>query len=129
MATNSDIVKRMNAACLAKDYDTIATMLDSKYTFKDPSMSFDNPKDFIEFMKNCPFDGGFENVEMIEQGDKVVQTLDCVMTKPVAFRFRMCDILTFKNGKVISEEAFFDSAQFPEEAKQAAEKSMQKKAA
>lgn len=127
--SNIETVKRMNAACRDKDFDTAASLLHPDYTFKDPAMSFYNPKDFLEFMKSCPMDGDFKNVEMVESGDKVIQTLDCVMTKPLSFEFRMCDILTLKDGKIIAEEAFYDTAQIPEEAKRIAEKNKQKNAA
>jgi ketosteroid isomerase-like protein len=68
-------------------------------------------------MKDCPFDVSIHNVQMLEDGNKVVQTLDCVMTAPIPFRFRMCDILTIEDGKVRSEETFYDTAQFPPEVK------------
>ena len=55
-------------------------------------------------MKNCNADTKFENVEMSEMvGDKVAQVLECVTTKPAAFRFRMCDVLIFKDGKKVAE--------------------------
>lgn len=127
MASNVDIVKRLNQAAESKDFETVKALLHPKYTLKDPVMSFQSPQEFLQFMKDCPFTCRMENVSFIAEGDKVAQTLDAVMTSPVSFRFRMCDVLTFEDGKVRSEEVFYDPAQIPQEAKDIAEKSMKGK--
>jgi ketosteroid isomerase-like protein len=129
MTSNVDTVKRLNAACQAKDFRMVESVLHPDFKFKDPTMTLNNPKEYLEFMQNCPFDGKLENATFIESGDKVVQILDCKMTKPSAFTMHMCDVLTFRDGKLVGEEVFFDTAQIPEEAKNIAEKAMQNKKA
>jgi ketosteroid isomerase-like protein len=129
MTPNIDIVKRLNQACLSKDFDTVKSLLHPNYSLKDPMMSFNSPDEFIAFMKECPFECKMENVSFIAEGDKVVQMLDAVMTAPIAFRFRMCDVLTLENGKVRSEEVFYDPTQIPEEAKTLNQKTAKKQAA
>ena len=122
MTSNIDTVKRLNKASAEKDFKTLESLLHPDYTFKDPTTSFDNPKDFIDFMKSCPMDGSVKTSSFIESGDTVVQIVDCSMTKPAKFNMHMCDILSFKDGKLIAEEVFFDTAQIPEEvAKMASE--------
>ncbi len=121
MSANIETVKRFNKACEEKDADAIAEFLHPEYTFKEPKMSFDNPKDFLEFMKICPFTGKPENIDFIEDGDKVVQIFDCSMSEPLSFTYRMCDILHFKDGKIIAEEVFYDTAQIPKDAVDIAE--------
>jgi len=130
MASNIALVERLNKAAETKDFDTVKSLLHPDYTLKDPMMEFHSAKEALEFMKDCPFECKLENVEFVaESGDKVVQTLDAVMVAPVSFRFRMCDILTIEDGKVCSEEVFYDTAQIPPEARQIGEKAMKAKAA
>lgn len=124
--SNVEIVKRLNEACQAKDREAVESCLHKDFTFKDPTMSFDNPDEYVEFMMNCPFDGKLENAEMINAGDRVIQIIDCKMTRPSSFTIHMCDVLTFRDGKVISEEVFFDTKQIPEEASNAANSASQK---
>lgn len=127
MSNHIDIVKRMNKACEAKDFETVKALLHPKYTLKDPMMEFKSPEEFLESMKSCPFTCRLENVSFVAEGNKVVQTLDAVMTAPLSFRFRMCDILTIEDGKIRSEEVFYDTAQIPKEAMEMAQKSMKDK--
>ena len=117
----------MNKAAETKDFETVKALLHPKYTLKDPMMEFNSPQEFLEFMKECPFDCRLENVSFVAEGNKVVQTLDAVMTAPISFRFRMCDIITIEDGKIRSEEVFYDTAQIPKEAKELGEKSMKDK--
>lgn len=117
MNSNVEIVKRLNAACMSKDFKTIESMLHSEFTFKDPTMSLNSPKEYIEFMRNCPFDGNLEEPMIMADGDKVIQIINCNMTEPVKFTIQMCDILTFKDGKLYAEDVIYDTAQLPSEAK------------
>jgi len=115
MSANIDLVKKLNNACESKDFEKAKSLLHPEYTLKDPQMRLKGPQEFVEFMQNCPMDGSMKNASFIEAGDKVVQTLDCVMTKPTSFTFRMCDIVTIKDGKIFSEETFYDTGSFPKE--------------
>ena len=40
---------------------------------------------------------------------------DWVVEEPFRGTIRMCDVITLRDGKVISEELFYDSAKFPKE--------------
>lgn len=126
MSKGIDLVKRFNLACETRDFDTIESMLHPSYTLLDPIMSFDNPQDFIRFMKDCTFTCSLQDVSFVEQGNKVAQTLDAVMTAPVPYRFRMCDIITIEEGKIRSEETFYDTAQIPPEAKEASKRDLER---
>lgn len=124
MNDNIEIVKRMNKACETKDFKAVEALLHPKYTLKDPMMECKSPQEFLQFMKDCPATCHLENVSFVAEGNKVVETLDAVMTAPVPFRFRMCDILTIEDGKIRSEEVFYDTAKIPEEAKEMGQSAM-----
>lgn len=111
---NIEIVKRLNLACEEKDFDTIRQLIHPQYRLKDPQMQLNGPDEFIAFMQDCP-GGRLENIRMFEDGDQVIQTLDCVIDTPRSYRMRMCEVLTIKDGKVIDDETFYDTAQVPEE--------------
>lgn len=127
MTNNIDIAKRMNKAAEAKDFETIKSLLHPQFTIKDPMMECNSPQEFLERMKECPGICHFENTSFVSEGNKVVQTLDMVTTAPVAFRLRMCSILTIEDGKIRSEEVFYDTAKIPKEAKELGEKLMKDK--
>lgn len=118
MASNLEITRRLNEACMKKDLDTAVSLIHDDYTWIDPQVTVKGKEEFRRFMENCPSDSSVNNIQMYEAGDTVIQTMECACTKPVAFSFRMCDILTFKDGKVIKEETFYDTAQIPKEAMQ-----------
>jgi hypothetical protein len=116
--TNLEIVRNFNLLCEARRFEEAAEYLHRDYTLRDPQFSYNSPEEFVEGMKSCTGSGKFENVEMAELGpDKVIQVLDCVMTKPVHFTLRMCNLLTLQDGKIIAEEAFYDLNQIPAEAR------------
>lgn len=127
MANNIDLVKRMNKAAETKDFETVKSLLHPQYTLKDPMIEFNSPQEFLEAMKDCPFTCSFENINFVAEGNKVVQTLDVVTTAPVSYRSRMCCIITIEDGKIRSEEMFYDTAQIPKEAMEIAKKSMKGK--
>ena len=78
-------------------------------------MQMNSPKEAVEFLAQCPFKSKNQNVRFYEVGDTVVQTFDWVVEEPFKGTIRMCDVITLKDGKVISEELFYDSAKFPKE--------------
>jgi len=127
MTNNIDIVKRMNKAAETKDVEAIKSLLHPQYRMKDPMMEINGAQEFLEFMKDCPFTCRIENASFVAEGNKVVQTLDAVMTSPVSYRLRMCSIVTIEDGKFRSEEVFYDTAQIPKEAKEIGEKLMKNK--
>ncbi len=127
--SNIEIVERLNKAVELKDWDVVNELLHQHYKLKDPMMEFNNREEFMAFMKDCPFSCFLENITFVEDGDKVVQTFDAVMTDPIAYTMRMCDILTIEDGKVKSEEMFYDTAKIPEEVKALTQKPTKKKAA
>ncbi len=131
MTANVELVKRLNKAAESRDIEAVRSLLHPNYSLKDPMMELNSAEEFLQFMKDCPFTCHLENVKFLEDGDKVVQTLDAVMDAPVAFRFRMCDIVSIEDGRVRSEEVFYDTARMPKEAKDIAEKGLRslKKAA
>lgn len=115
MSKNLDVVKRCNEAALKKDFDTIKQVLHPNYTLKGPMMSINSADEFIAFMKDCPGECTFENVQFIEAGDKIVQTFDMVMTAPTPSRARVCSVMTLENGKIRSEEMFYDTKDMPQD--------------
>lgn len=121
MSQNVEIAKRLNQACEAKDFETVKSLLHEKYSLQDPQMQINSRDEFIEAMQNCPFECSLQDVKYIEQGDTVVQLFDMNATAPISYRMRMCSVLKFENGKVRSEEMFYDTAQIPKEAKQLGE--------
>ena len=131
MNSNIEIAKKMLKAGESKDMTTLRSFLASNYTLKDPMLSLNGADEAIKFMEDCPTVCTFENTEFVADGDKVVMTGDMVATAPVKFKLRVCDVMKFQNGKITSEEMFYDPSQIPEEAKSAEQKgaSGKKKAA
>ncbi len=129
MTNNIDIVKRVNKAFETKDIEAAKALLHPKYTFKGPMMEANSPQELLEFMKMCPFSCQSENVSFVSEGNKVVQTFDWVSSAPVKFRMRMCDVMTIEDGKIRSEEMFYDTAKFPKEAAELMQKAMEGKKA
>jgi ketosteroid isomerase-like protein len=127
MTSNIETVKRLNNACQNRDFETVKSLLHPGYTLKSPDMQASSPEEFIKFMEECPAECTLENLTFIEDGDQVVQIFDMVSAEPVSYRVRMCDVLKLQNGKVRSEEMFYDTAAFPPEAKEMMEKAAKKK--
>ncbi len=116
MADLLDIVKRANEAFESKDFATIRSLLHSDYRCVGPEMEAHSLDEMLKLMENCPFDCHFENAEYLVSGNKVVQTGDMVATSPVSYRNRMCDVITVEDGKIRSEELFYDTAKVPKAA-------------
>ena len=110
-----EIVKRLNRAFETKDQATFASLLHPNYKFRGSLMQLNSPKEAVEFLAQCPFKSKSQNVRFYEAGDTVTQTFDWVVEEPFKGTIRMCDVITLKDGKVISEELFYDSAKFPKE--------------
>jgi ketosteroid isomerase-like protein len=114
MSSNTEIVKKLYNACKQKDFDTARKLLHPNYSLKDPIMEINSADEFIEMMRECP-GGDFEDLKFVSEGDKVVGIFTGIMNEPVPSRIRMCSVATLENGKVRSEEMFYDTAQMPEE--------------
>jgi ketosteroid isomerase-like protein len=114
MSSNTEIVKKLYDACKQKDFETARKLLHPNYSLKDPVMQVNNADEFIEMMQACP-GGDFEDLKFVAEGDKVVGIFTGIMNEPVPSRLRMCSVATVENGKVRSEEMFYDTAQLPDE--------------
>jgi ketosteroid isomerase-like protein len=124
MPNNVDIAKQLFDACMSKDFEKVRSLLHPQYTLKDPMFELKGPDALIEMISNCPFDNKIENMQIIDGGDTVVSTFDCIAEKPVKSTMRMCDILKIEGGKVRSEEMFYDSAKIPQEVRDMMKQSM-----
>lgn len=120
MPDNLEIVKNLYNACIIKDFETVKSLLDPNYTLKDPMMQLNSAQELIDMMANCP-GGKMENIQFIAQGDKVVGTFD-MSTDDDATPLRMCSIVTLENGKIKSEEMFYDTAKIPQDMKDSVKK-------
>ena len=56
-----------------------------------------------------------EIVSLTSEEDRVVMVFDFVVTEPVQFRIRMCEVYTIEEGKIRSADLYFDTAEFPSE--------------
>ena len=110
-----EIVKKLNQAFETKDQATFASLLHPSYKFRGSLMQMNSPKEAVEFLAHCPFKSKSQNVRFYEAGDTVIQTFDWVVEEPFKGTIRMCDVIILKDGKIISEELFYDSAKFPKE--------------
>jgi ketosteroid isomerase-like protein len=114
MTGNVDVVKKVFDACQKKDYEALRGLVHPDYTLKDPMMELHSADELIEMLKNCP-GGGAENVTFVSEGDKVVSLFDGTMEGQP--KMRMCSVVTIVDGKVKSEEMFYDTAKVPQEMK------------
>lgn len=121
MTGNVDIVKKVFEACHKKDYEALRGLVHTDYSLKDPMMELHGADELIEMMKNCP-GGGAENVTFVSEGDKVVSLFDGVMEGQP--KMRMCSVVTIVDGKVKSEEMFYDTAKISQQMKDMMQKGM-----
>ena len=122
MTDNAKIARQMFDACMNKDFESAKKLLHPQYTLKDPMMKINGPDEMIEMMKNCPFESGMEDIKIVADGDTVVSTF--TMTSPNGPPLRMCSVARMENGQFRSEEMFYDTAQIPQEMKDAARQNM-----
>ncbi|MGQ0526407.1 MAG: nuclear transport factor 2 family protein [Alphaproteobacteria bacterium] len=114
---NKKIVKDLIDACMNKDFDSVRRLTHKDYTLKDPMMTANGVDELIAMMENCPSDGKIENLEIYADGNTVISTFDGTNSEPPT-RMRMCSIIQVENGKVKSEEMFYDSAKIPQDMKE-----------
>lgn len=128
--SNLELVKKAYKAWEAKDIEALRPILHPDYKAKMPGgmeiVGIDGAQKCLE---QCPFESHSENEVYVAEGDKVVRIWDMVTTAPQAFRLRMAELNVVKDGKIILNEAFFDSGSFPKEVQEqfAAEKAKYEK--
>lgn len=111
-----DIVKKAYDAWEAKDIEALRPLLHNDYKAKMPGgMEINGIEGAKECIEACPMESHSENEEYITEGDKVIRIWDMVTTKPSEFRMRMAELNIVKDGKVLFNEAFFDTKQMPKE--------------
>jgi ketosteroid isomerase-like protein len=113
MTDLKNTLEKITAAWEAKDEAAMREFLHDDYHFKGPMMELNGPDECIDCMKNFPFEGTNENIEMITEGNKVVQVWDWVITQPFQERIPMVEVLEFEDGKIIKGRMFFDTNLFP----------------
>ena len=114
MNANSEIVKKLFDACSKKDFETVRSLTHPGYSLKDPLMELHGADELIEMLKSCP-GGSVENLTLITEGDKVVSVFDGLTEGQP--KMRMCSVITLADGKVKSEEMFYDTAKIPQDMK------------
>ena len=115
MSDAIEIVKKLNNAFETKDQAAFRSLLHPKYTFRGSLMALQSPEEAVQFLANCPFKAKSENVQFFVADNTVTQIFDWVVKEPFQGIIRMCDVIALKDGKVFSEELFYDSAKFPKE--------------
>lgn len=114
--SNLDLVKRAYKAWETKDEATLLDLLDANYHADMPGgMTIDGHEGAKEMLKNCPNDCTSEDELYVEQGDNIVRMWTAAFHSPHSFKIRMCELNVVKNGKILRNEAFFDSSSFPQE--------------
>lgn len=117
MANNLQLVKQYFDACAKKDGNALQSLVHPDYSLKDPIFQLSGQKDLIKMIEECPFECSLENMSFISEGDKVAATFENVSADSPFDRLRMCSVMTIENGKIKSEEMFYDSAKIPQEMK------------
>lgn len=124
-----DLVKKAYKAWESKDIEALRAILHKDYRGKLPGgMEIIGIEGAKECLDACPFNTRSEHEEYITEGDRIVRIWDMVADGPDGFRVRMAELNVVKDGKVILNEAFFDSKAFPESAQEEFEKHKQKAA-
>ncbi len=102
------------AGATAQDASMIRPLLTDDFTFKAPMMSFDEPDAYVAHLVG--FCGYAKGSRYIAQGDNVVHIFTLVAMMPDGEKeMEMCDVFTFRGDKIVRQELYTDSRQFPEE--------------
>jgi ketosteroid isomerase-like protein len=122
MSTSMDVVKRAYKAWETKDEATLLEVLSLDYRAIIPGgMSIEGHEGVKKMLKQCPDDVTSKDEQYIEQGDKIVRIWTCVFTQPSSAAVRMAELNVVKDGKVVFNEAFMDTAALPKEFEQKSE--------
>ena len=111
----------MNLIELAKDYYRAYERHDRTFMEEHlaPDFNFTSPfDDHIDrdaYFKRCwpkqPLHQKFDFITVVQDGDKVMIAYDCTMHMPNTLhpdaRFRNAELMTFREGKLVSTEVFF----------------------
>ncbi|MBX9693970.1 MAG: nuclear transport factor 2 family protein [Cyanobacteria bacterium] len=116
MSNALDLVKKAYAAWESKDKNVLKEVLHPDYKADIPGgMEMVGIQCALDSLDDCPVDGHSENESYVVDGDRIVRIWDWVATSPVTFRVRMAELSVVKDGKVVYNEAFFDTSAFPKE--------------
>lgn len=116
MSKNLELVKKAYMAWETKDIDTLRAVLHTNYRATIPGgMEIVGIEGAAQCLEMCTSQTHSENEMYIEDGDRIVRIWDMVTTAPHSYRLRMAELNVIEDGKVLLNEAFFDSAAFPEE--------------
>lgn len=110
-----EAIEQMTDAWNNKDEAAMRPFLHDDYKFKGPMMEANSADECIAMMKDCPFEGGCENHEIIVEGNKAVSVFDWVVTAPFQATIPMIEVMEFEGGKVKNSRMFFDTGLFPAE--------------
>lgn len=116
MSNNLELVKKAYEAWENKNKDNkLREYLDESYVATMPGFKINGIEEAEKCAESCPSECKSENVVYVTEGDNVIRIWDMVSTEPVAFRLRMAELTVVKNGKIVRNEAFFDTASMPKE--------------
>ena len=122
-----ETVKKAYVAWESKDIEALSEILHADYKAKMPGgMEIVGIEGAKQCLDNCPFDGSSENELYITEGNNVVRLWDFVVKSPTPFRMRMAELSVVKDGKILFNEAFFDSTSFPKEISELCDQTMEK---
>jgi ketosteroid isomerase-like protein len=117
-----DVVKRAYKAWETKDEATLLEVLSPDYRAIIPGgMNIEGHEGVKKMLKECPDDVTSSDEQYIEQGDKIVRIWTCVFKQPSSATLRMAELNVVKDGKVVFNEAFMDTAALPKEFEQKSE--------
>lgn len=102
------------AGATAQDASMIRPLLTDNFTFKAPMMNFDDPDVYVAHLVG--FCGHVKDSRHVSEGNSVVHIFTLVAEMPDGQKeMEMCDIFTFEGEKIVRQELYTDSKQFPEE--------------
>jgi SnoaL-like protein len=106
-------LKQFYAGATAQDASMIRPLLTDSFSFKSPIMNFDNPDDYVAHL--IGFCGYVTDSRYIAQDNQVVHIFTLNTKMPDGeVQMNMCDVFTFDGGKIVLQELYADSRQFPE---------------
>ena len=115
MTTKETIVKELADAWVSKNPEAFRKYLHVDCHFKGPLMELNGLDEMVESIKDCPFESSCQNVELVIQGDKVVNVFDWAVTAPFQKTIPCVEVLDFEGDKVKRSRFFFDTALLPVE--------------
>ncbi len=111
--SNIDIIKRFSEAFFDKKIEIINEVVGEDYWFKGPMMQMSSREELIGFIQNMPLYAKETSATYIQQGDMVVKNYTCDFSTPPIGEQELCEIFTVKDGKIIGNKLFYDTAPWP----------------